>query len=660
MPGNFTSSVFESMDQAARTNALAAVGGKVQLNGEEDQVLKEITSPVLENVEGESIEQAQTTLEDGTDTLEGQSTQSSEEKKGDRLEEVEPTEVKSVEEPAEDNTEISQVQVREREPVPEETPRGRVRSRLLSARDFNGDRPKGDPVLWDGTIFVGMAAYRDPDCQDTVWSAFSMAANPERVSLGIYQQHADEDQDCLAFQHVICPPQNRSAMVLASPEEKANRPWFKASPEEIAQVCTGLKRVAIKRVGFMEGMGPTVARYYTQTLVGDQTFFLQVDSHSHFIWAWDVEILRNWKATGNAKAVISGTYPVPHTRMPEWLKRPHPQVPKGDGVVQLPMMFDMTEAVDYRRIDETDMSPNGPLPPLEGFELDYIPDIVAIICQIKYVHDASDMPRCESAQFVRNPGHPIKVPFWTAGISFSTTQAIKDVPYDPYTPYLFDGEEFSTAARLWTWGYDVYAPFTDIVFHVYESRYKRNKYWEIDWGERYRIQQISARRIRYILGMPLPADAEFDRTELERFGLGKVRPLQEFLDMAGIDLVNMTSFHICAEVQAGRFPDPNRNLTQAKFVDPAQPLEHTKPPAPPEPESRDETLLEVQEGGATAQEGVKSGVENGLVSETETGLEVEAETVSVDAQAQAVEKREAKLGGDAQRGDFEEVRQKGP
>jgi hypothetical protein len=57
------------------------------------------------------------------------------------------------------------------------------------------------------------------------------------------------------------------------------------------------------------------------------------------------------------------------------------------------MMFDMTEAVDYRRIEETDTSPAGPLPLLEGFEIDYIPDIVAIICQIKYVHDASDMPR---------------------------------------------------------------------------------------------------------------------------------------------------------------------------------------------------------------------------------------------------------------------------
>lgn len=69
---------------------------------------------------------------------------------------------------------------------------------------------------------------------------------------------------------------------------------------------------------------------------------MQVDSHSHFIWAWDVEILRNWKATGNAKAVISGTYPVPHTRMPEWLKRPHPQVPKGDGVVQVRGLLNMS------------------------------------------------------------------------------------------------------------------------------------------------------------------------------------------------------------------------------------------------------------------------------------------------------------------------------
>lgn len=47
----------------------------------------------------------------------------------------------------------------------------------------------------------------------------------------------------------------------------------------------------------------------------------QVDSHSHFIYGWDVEIMRNWRLTGNPKAVIT-TYPVPHDRIPGWLKAP--------------------------------------------------------------------------------------------------------------------------------------------------------------------------------------------------------------------------------------------------------------------------------------------------------------------------------------------------
>lgn len=49
--------------------------------------------------------------------------------------------------------------------------------------------------------------------------------------------------------------------------------------------------------------------------------WLQVDSHSHFVYGWDVEIMRNWRLTGNPKAVIT-TYPVPHDRIPGWLKHP--------------------------------------------------------------------------------------------------------------------------------------------------------------------------------------------------------------------------------------------------------------------------------------------------------------------------------------------------
>ena len=36
------------------------------------------------------------------------------------------------------------------------------------------------------------------------------------------------------------------------------------------------------------------------------------------------------------------------------------------------------------------------------------------------------------------------------------SEGVARVPYDPHTPYLFDGEELSYAARLWTHGFDLY------------------------------------------------------------------------------------------------------------------------------------------------------------------------------------------------------------
>ena len=47
---------------------------------------------------------------------------------------------------------------------------------------------------------------------------------------------------------------------------------------------------------------------------------------------------------------------------------------------------------------------------------------------------------------------------WAAGLSFSRCHAERTVPYDPYTPYIFWGEEFSRTARFFTHGYDIYTP----------------------------------------------------------------------------------------------------------------------------------------------------------------------------------------------------------
>jgi hypothetical protein len=58
---------------------------------------------------------------------------------------------------------------------------------------------------------------------------------------------------------------------------------------------------------------------------------------------------------------------------------------------------------------------------------------------------------------------------WGAGLSFSKCHAERKVPYDPHTPHIFDGEEFSRAARFFTHGYDIYTPHRVYVVHDYKK-----------------------------------------------------------------------------------------------------------------------------------------------------------------------------------------------
>ena len=52
---------------------------------------------------------------------------------------------------------------------------------------------------------------------------------------------------------------------------------------------------------------------------------------------------------------------------------------------------------------------------------------------------------------------------------------------------MFDGEEFDMAMRLFTWGYDIYAPNISVMYHYYtspEENKNRNisKFWDYQWG----------------------------------------------------------------------------------------------------------------------------------------------------------------------------------
>ena len=51
------------------------------------------------------------------------------------------------------------------------------------------------------------------------------------------------------------------------------------------------------------------------------------------------------------------------------------------------------------------------------------------------------------------------------------------VPFGPLLPYIFMGEEISMSARLWTSGYDIFSPTTNVLNHYYVRRHYP-KFWE--------------------------------------------------------------------------------------------------------------------------------------------------------------------------------------
>ena len=68
-------------------------------------------------------------------------------------------------------------------------------------------------------------------------------------------------------------------------------------------------------------------------------------------------------------------------------------------------------------------------------------------------------------------------PFVAAGFLFAPALFLHEVPFDPFLPWIFMGEEISMSARLWTSGYDIFSPTVNVLNHYYVRRHYP-KFWE--------------------------------------------------------------------------------------------------------------------------------------------------------------------------------------
>lgn len=392
-----------------------------------------------------------------------------------------------------------------------------------------------DELAWKGTIFVNMAAYRDKLCHKTVWEAIGKASNPARLHFGIFQQHNESaDPDCLLFAG-LCEQLGDASRVW-SPDGNP----YGATRSQIELACSVLPRIQISRIDYLGAQGPTVGRFRAQEFMGAQDFYLQIDTHSLFVGGWDVELIVTWQLADDANAVLT-TYPRDAHHMTDWqqLMPPArtPAVAPSYTVERVSVVRD-TRAYPY--------DPN----------LLYFPPTVPVVCNGQFLaRDMGAMAKFNAHTMLSNTRRPVMAPYFAAGFAFMPARAVRQCRYDPHTPMLFDGEELSYAVRLFTHGFNLYAPPTDTVFHKYETG-ENPKYWQVDWNTRYFVQMQSARRIAAVLsGTPPPAGAAVDYSvaEFERFGLGTARTVQEYIAYSGVDIPSHTFRSVCNEISAGTF-----------------------------------------------------------------------------------------------------------
>lgn len=97
----------------------------------------------------------------------------------------------------------------------------------------------------------------------------------------------------------------------------------------------------------------------------------------------------------------------------------------------------------------------------------------------KYLDTPRFAPFTAAGYFVAHSGsYSLLAPLpWNVSHSPLPVDFLREVPFDPFLPWIFMGEEIIMSTRLWTAGYDIFSPSRAVVGHIYVRRHKP-KFWE--------------------------------------------------------------------------------------------------------------------------------------------------------------------------------------
>ena len=259
-------------------------------------------------------------------------------------------------------------------------------------------------------------------------------------------------------------------------------------PSAKDEICKSIEKYAsnIRKltVHYQQAKGPTLARYYCSTLYRGEDFFLQIDSHTLFVQDWDeicIDMLQSVETQQRIQKVILSHYP--------------------------------SEDKHYQTR----------------------PAIDSAVPHVNDCYFQKDGLITYRGAALQKPGrHPRRNGFVCAGFLFTRGSWLHDVPFDPHLDYLFTGEEMLLSIRSFTFGWNVYTPNRNIVFHTY-TRSSAPKFWDLIRND----NSQSKIKAKLILGleknMKLLTNSTM-RKSLQRYGTGNIRSVKQFYDFLGIDI----------------------------------------------------------------------------------------------------------------------------
>ena len=353
--------------------------------------------------------------------------------------------------------------------------------------------PRRGTAEEDDSIALSIGAFRDTTCPRTLEQAFSRADRPLKLLI-VVVQHVCQ-RDCFRAEGWGV---TRRLVPQADPDVDCVAEFCKGA---LGRHCVA-GRVTSLRLDDADALGVAYTRFLGSLLVGNQTFYMQIDAHTEFRHGWDTDLVRMLRATPSYPRSILSTYPSPG--MPSTRDWPRAVSPLDDDTAAPPLC----------------------------------------LCTFDRLPASRDMTvRVSSAGTALPRATPPRGLFIAAGFFFVHSDFLRDVPFDPFLPFIFMGEEIMLTARAWTAGYDVYGTTHDVVRHEYVRKYAV-KFWETVnhyYGGPTAHNALTARVIRRMHGMlgMGPVAPPLDLA-LDKYGLGTRRNLSEFSSFSGIDFARHT------------------------------------------------------------------------------------------------------------------------